>query len=136
MKIPSARKVADTVFRKLPVEKQGGIMEKMVPYRTRWGVNAGMVAGVGAVGAIQLGIDANSSVKARNLGEFSPQALANQIGQSPLRYSEDFITGIPSRARKTVLQNVLKVPEEGYHVQGYNDLGAGGDLVFALNNLR
>lgn len=135
-KMNSVRKAAGAVFKKLPDAKQTGIIEKMVPYRTRGWVNASILTGVSAVGAIQLGIDANSSVKARNLGEFKAQSLANQVGQTPLRHSDEFIKGVPNRARQTAIGSILNTPEEGYHIQGYNDLGAGGDLVFALNNLR
>lgn len=130
------KKVASATIKELPKEKRQGITDKMIPYRTTGLGNLAILTGVTAYSGAKLGVDANASVKAKTLGEFEAHGLANQVGRTPLQHHDEFIKGVPTRARQTAIGSILNSPTEGYYVQPYDDLGAGGDLVFALNNLR
>lgn len=129
--VDGIKKIAGVSFKKLPKDKRTNIVEKMMPYRTSGVANLAIIAGATTVGGVRLGNEVGKVSSARELGEFRAHALANQIGQSPFRYSDEFVQGIPERAG-----SVDSVLMSGHHPRGYDDLGAGGDLVFALNNLR
>lgn len=132
--VDGIKKFAGASFKKLPKSERTNIVEKMMPYRTTGVANLAIIAGAATVGGVRLGNEVSKVPSARELGEFRAHALANQVGRSPLRYSDEFIQGIPERAGR--VESSLMGPGNGSYARGYDDLGAGGDLVFALNNLR
>lgn len=95
--------------------------------------------GVGAVSALTVGYEFGTTAlnerKARKIGRIEPVSVANSIGQPSMGHNAQIIRDLPSRLKT---HGVNKVIDAIPGVQGkrYDDMGAGGDLVLAMHELR
>ena len=119
------------VVKTVPKEERG-LMEELFPLRF---TKAGVV-GVGAVTAgYGIGTTALNEHKARQIGRIEATPVANTIGNLSMGHDAQIVRNIPSQVKT---HGVNKFIDAIPVVQGkrYDDMGAGGDLVLAMHELR
>ena len=96
-------------------------------------------AGVGGVGGVTatygIGTTALNEHKARQIGRIEATPVANTIGRPSMGHDAQIVRDIPNQ---TKTHGVNKFVDAIPGVQGkrYDDMGAGGDLVLAMHELR
>lgn len=109
-----------------------GLMEEIFPFR--FGpVGAGVaILGPAAYGAFTLGANESTSRRFEHIEAIS---LPNIVGQTPLTVDAEVVRQIPNKLRTHGANKVLNaIP--GVQGRMIDDMGAGGDLVFAMHQLR
>lgn len=119
------------VVKTIPKEDRD-LAEHLFPWRFT-------AVGLGAVGAAtagyELGTTALNEHKARKIGRIDAVSVANSVGRPSMGHDARIIRNLPTQLKT---HGVNKVIDTIPGVQGkqYDDMGAGGDLVLAMHELR
>lgn len=108
------------------------LSEHLFPFRF---TKAGLVGVGGVTAAYGIGTTALNEHKARQIGRIEVTPVANTIGRPSMGHDNQVIQNLPIQVKTHGINNFIdSIPV----AQGkkYDDMGAGGDLVFAMHELR
>lgn len=136
---PEAPTFLNPFIHKLPKSKQTDVISKAMPYRFNGWVAGTIVAGSAGMAVFDTGMDVMSLQHARKVGPLSYDQMANHVGMTPNTRDPKFIKSIPAdlyQNKVDQVSNSLGMKRQNSIVPSYDDGSAGGDLVFAMHNLR
>ena len=119
------------VVKTIPKENRE-LADHLFPFRF---TKAGVVGVGGFTAAYGIGTTALNEHKARQIGRIEATPVANTIGRPSMGHDAQIVRDIPNQ---TKTHGVNKFIDSIPGVQGkrYDDMGAGGDLVLAMHELR
>lgn len=123
----------------LAQKNRNDIISKAFPYRFNGWVTGTILAGSGVMMTGGTIIDAYAYDHARKIGPISYDMMANHVGITPNTRNPKFIKSIPQnlyqRGSVPAVLGSISTKKDSI-IQSYDDGSAGGDLVFAMHNLR
>ena len=119
------------IVKTIPKEERD-LMEHVFP----WRFTGGAIAAIGAGTAVyEGGTTLLNEKKARQIGRIDAIPVANTIGRPSMGHDAQIIRELPSEIKTHGINKAIDaIP--GVRGKRYDDMGAGGDLVFAMHELR
>lgn len=119
------------IVKTIPKEERD-LMEHVFPWRFTGGAIAAI--GVGTAG-YEVGTTALNEKQARQIGRIDAIPVANTIGRPSMGHDARIIRELPSEIKTHGVNKAIDgIP--GVRGRRYDDMGAGGDLVLAMHELR